>query len=361
VEADCEAERTASFNDLVDVTKRLLKLYGKGPTRCVRPRRRQSQAASARLNPDEMERMDTVSVCLAKLAAMRSDVRRFRSEVLGDERLTPEQACGFLGSPALAVLIPAQLKSYGIPPVGHTATPVPHHGSWPSLLLPESVQQVDIGVIRGVDRRRELRYVVTLFVDPPAVTVQAMSDPGVPSKFLIFVDEGRLKKAPTWPGALLDELRKLGTELEKDYHWPQGAGPWFVLTGDVPPVSPFRTSGSFCVADHMYGTITLHIEPWISAETVLKAYRAIQRDVLRHDNRPLNRRTLALLRFVMDRSTNDGQLPRWRTLVEEWNAAHCSEDTAWMYRGPDGAQDIRRFARDFHRAYQAVLRPRYHC
>jgi hypothetical protein len=202
--------------------------------------------------------------------------------------------------------------------------------------------------------------VVTLFIDPPGITIPAVSDPGVPSTPLVFVDEGRLKKAETWPGSLLDELRQLGVELEERYHWPKGAGPWFVLTGDIPPVNPFTTGGKLTHADHTYCTITLQIEPWVSADTVLKAYRAIQRDFLGRDNRPLSQRTLAQLRFVMARSTDDGQLPPWRTLVDEWNAAHCHERTEWIYRDCDGEPDIRRFARDFRRAYQAVVHPRYH-
>ena len=98
----------------------------------------------------------------------------------------------------------------------------------------------------------------------------------------------------------------------------------------------------------------------LSAQTVLRTYRAIQRDTLGRDNRPLSGRGLALLRFVMAQSTDEGQLPHWRTLVDEWDTAHSQDHTEWIYRGPDGEPDIRRFARDFHRAYQAVVRPRYH-
>jgi hypothetical protein len=133
------------------------------------------------------------------------------------------------------------------------------------------------------------------------------------------------------------------------------------------------------------GTITLTAEPWVPAETVLRYYREMQKDVLEgRDNRPLSARSIALFRFVTEQGrsavpeveasdygaffdsngevgmvTSEDELqapklvgrPSWRALQERWNA-RCS-DPKWHYK------DIRNFRRAFLSAARVMLRPPY--
>jgi hypothetical protein len=305
---------------------------------------------------------------------MLPEVRRFRRAVLRDERLTPEQARRFLRSPAVAVLSRAQFEEHGIPPLSHTATLVPLEGPSPIALLPWSVRTLGPGIVGALDEEHQAHHLVTLLLDPPGTTITAvsrvetMAGPGGVSGLQWFANlverakalaagggEGRCDQVPVFPGSLLDDLRRLGLDLEERYHWQQRDGAWFVLTGETPLASPFTAQAVFRDSDHAYGAITLTIEPWISADTVLKAYRVYQRRLLGRDNCPRSRRNLAVLQFVTQRSADDGARPGWDTLVEAWNAAHPQ----WIYRDPHGLADRRRFARDFGRAYRGVVVPSY--
>jgi hypothetical protein len=133
------------------------------------------------------------------------------------------------------------------------------------------------------------------------------------------------------------------------------------------------------------GTITLTAEPWVPAETVLRYYREMQKDVLEgRDNRPLSARSLALFRFVTEQVRNtvpeverpdyeaffdsDGEVdvtppeeelqaskrvgrPSWRALQQRWNRRYS--DQKWRYR------DVRNFRRAFLNAARVMLSSPY--
>ena len=63
------------------------------------------------------------------------------------------------------------------------------------------------------------------------------------------------------------------------------------------------------------GTYHFTFAPWISEETIRRAYRSLHEN----DNRPLGSKVLFAFRFV-DEHTEPGQTPKWAQLTRLWNA-----------------------------------------
>jgi hypothetical protein len=63
------------------------------------------------------------------------------------------------------------------------------------------------------------------------------------------------------------------------------------------------------------GTYHFTFAPWISEETIRRAYRSLHEN----DNRPLGSKVLSAFRFV-DEHTEPGQTPKWAQLTRLWNA-----------------------------------------
>ena len=103
-------------------------------------------------------------------------------------------------------------------------------------------------------------------------------------------------------GSVLDVLRRVCDRLVKasGYAWSEEQATWFVLTGEATPSNALDGRIDTVFGDMITrGTITLTAEPWVPAEVVVRYYRKMQRAMLRHDNRPLSDKSLALFRFVM--------------------------------------------------------------
>jgi hypothetical protein len=97
--------------------------------------------------------------------------------------------------------------------------------------------------------------------------------------------------------------------------------------------------------------ITLSVSPWVSAKEVERAYRLIQQQVIRKDNRPLAPRSIAVFRFVEEAlSHTEGKKPSWRKLLALYNA-----------RYPEGHElhfrdaDPRNFQRTYERAFSEIV------
>jgi hypothetical protein len=85
----------------------------------------------------------------------------------------------------------------------------------------------------------------------------------------------------------------------------------------------------------------------------LEVYRVLQRQMIGGDNREAKTKTLALLQFLTDHVDDEGRLPAWRLLRQEWNALHPE----WGYGA--GEQHVRNFARDCRNAEKAIAFPSY--
>jgi hypothetical protein len=112
-------------------------------------------------------------------------------------------------------------------------------------------------------------------------------------------------------GQTLEDLSRWLLTL---YPWPLRDAAWFVLTDESPEVEPLKVQRN---ADS--GAVRLTFEPWISEDTIRRAYRSLQLG----DNRPLEEKSLALFRFVTE-YTEPGKKPKWAELTRRWNELYTN-------------------------------------
>ena len=97
--------------------------------------------------------------------------------------------------------------------------------------------------------------------------------------------------------------------------------------------------------------ITLSVAPWVSAKEVERAYRLIQQQVIRKDNRPLAPRSIAVFRFVEEAlSHTESKKPSWRKLLALYNARY-PEAHKLHFRDADP----RNFQRTYERAFYEIV------
>jgi hypothetical protein len=171
---------------------------------------------------------------------------------------------------------------------------------------------------------------------------------------------GECESIPFSPGSILEVLHEISSDLRERvcYPWTEAEASWFVLTGEATVPKALLGEADAFIGDHLtYGTVTLKVEPWMAAETVIKAYQYLQMQMLGRKPRALSRRNLAVARFVMGELSelilSEAEQRReptrlsWRILMDRWNQRN-QESTY---------QDERQFYRDFYRAARAVVRP----
>jgi hypothetical protein len=100
--------------------------------------------------------------------------------------------------------------------------------------------------------------------------------------------------------------------LTTRYPWEQKDAAWFVLTNEPPDI--LSLAFSWYPTRH---TFTLTFAPWISEDTILKAYRSVYKG----DAKLSTEKSLAVLRFV-DEHTASGEKPQWASLTRLWNEQH---------------------------------------
>lgn len=231
---------------------------------------------------------------------------------------------------------------------------------------------------------QELREVVTRRFQLPD------TDYIEPSGCLEFFGrtQGDIQYIEFYKGSYFERLHDLSQELIKKLFplWSEAEACWFVLTGEVEaPKALLGDTYSF-VGEHLtQGNIRLTVEPWVTAESVVKAYQYLQSQTLGRKPRPLASRNLAVVRFVLRElkemviANAQGQpeqidYPREKLLTqvkEPRPAATLKEGWAeperrtwrilmerWNRENPDSTyDDERQFYRDFHRVAHTVVRP----
>jgi len=319
---------------LVRIAKQRLELARALAGRRTPPGRAVSTEMGPVLSTYEVARPAAVGALVAAQAAATPRVRDFRWEILGGRDLSPEEARRLVASPAAQALVPGTFARHGIPLVGHEARVV-------------GVRHSDPGASRW---SREVTVAVE-WEGGSCEETRPWSGSG-PRPYLAlaaFDERWREERVPVFRGSLLDEVRELAGWLAREHGWLEPQATWFVLTGSVVPRLPLRVAiNGRAGYGHTSCRVTLDVEPWVSADTVLRAYRDVQRRVLPGDNRPVGERSLALARFVAEQE-RDGERRTWRVLRTRWNEAHPDQPY----------EEDRRFRRDVVRANQILLFPPY--
>jgi hypothetical protein len=270
----------------------------------------------------ESERAEAISSYAALLCGPRA--RAFRKEILASRILTLEETLALITSPAAAAFRPSWFKKHGVPLVGHEA-------QW------EEKQENQV-----------------LHIKRPKLKVRVRRKP---EDYLRFVGpDGWERSQPVWRDSVLDRLRALVAHLCQRYGWQETQAMGFVLMDALPLIAPMITrvenKTSWDLAEiRKSAKITLTVEAWVSAETVVRGFREAQKRLLAGENRPLAIRNLALFRFITGMMRSAGELPPWRRLMDAWNQGAESRERNWAYT------DRRRFCRDYQRARQALLTP----
>ncbi len=119
-----------------------------------------------------------------------------------------------------------------------------------------------------------------------------------------------------WEGYTGSHLEMLGGWLAQKYPWKNvGDAAVFLVSGRPPRLSD-PLSATVDVATGVYSVSFL---PWISEETVTRAYRDLQ------TFRAPGDKTIRVLRFVSGQVDEEGHRPTWEKLLDRWNAAHPDE------------------------------------
>ncbi len=327
-----------------------------------------SKEVKPELGAYEKNRAEVLGEHVALRASLDSRVRYFRKVVLGGELLTPEQALAFVRSAANQCFDIAWFIERQIPVREHYS-----HVYSDGWAIDED----------GLECRFD-----DIYVDPPGEGFRKVTYEPLDFSHRDILNVRYLEEIPVEVGSVLDVLRKVSGRLAENSGraWGEAEAARFVLTGEAMPVVALAGHIETFSRDEMgRGTITLTAEPWVPAETVLRYYREMQKEVLEgRDNRPLSARSLALFGFVTEQAKNavpevekpdyeafcdgNGEVdvvpsedelqapkligrPSWRALQQGWNQ-RCS-DPKWRY------EDVRNFRRAFLNVASVMLRPPY--
>ena len=327
-----------------------------------------SKEVEPELGAYEKDRAEALGEYIALRASLDSHVRYFRKVVLGGKLLTPEQARTFVQSAANQCFDIAWFIERRISMSEHYS-----HVYSDGWAIDED----------GVKCRFD-----DIYVDPPGEVFRKVTYEPLDFSHRDILSVRYLEEIPVEVGSVLDLLRKVSGRLVENSGYPWGVpeAAWFVLTGEATPAVALAGRIDTFPGDVMWhGTITLTAEIWVPAETVLRYYREMQKDVLEgRDNRPLSARSLALFSFVTEQVRNvvlevekpryeaffdsEGKVdlapseeelqpsklvgrPSWRALQQQWNRRYS--DPKWRY------EDVRNFRRAILNAASVMLSPPY--
>jgi hypothetical protein len=175
--------------------------------------------------------------------------------------------------------------------------------------------------------------------------LRGLFDPG-PAGVLKYQNRHISHDLHVWAGSPLDELRKLVGSLAQVYPWEPAQAAAFVLEGLIPLATPFllHVPQTWGKGERRRARIIMEVDAWIPAATVLRAYREVQRQILPGHNRPVSRRAVDLVNFVLQHRP-----ATWPKLLGLWNSEHPTA----------GYSDYRHMRFAFERARQSLLVPRY--
>jgi hypothetical protein len=273
-------------------------------------------------------------------------VTRFRERYLGAESPNPESAGKVLNSTAYRYLSGDQIEEAGMPTAGLTAVelrsrrPVevfPMPGDW---WLAIRIVELRCEWEPDGEKKQTVRVPLLPSKEEMPWQVLAVQRPGESPDERKFL-----------PGTVLDELAKVARHLAWEFFWPEAQATWFVLSGEA-PLSPAialhteqRKGGQ-----RRDARIRLDVQPWVTASSLLRVHQLALEHVLGRGQRAIGIESLERFEFVENRRAPGITWPR---LFELWKS-HLAK----AGRGSDSS-DWRRFARDYGRTRDALLRPLY--
>jgi hypothetical protein len=163
---------------------------------------------------------------------------------------------------------------------------------------------------------------------------------------LHYVDEdGQVREDAPHAG----RLKNLSEGLANTFVWRAEDAALFVLCNYyTPPVRIFSVEGN--VTRHQggpeVGSITITVEPWLPAETVIDIYKKVQKKMLGKRPHRVSRKRLRVLELV----EMMGEGASWRECMEQWNELHPEEE---KYK------DVRNFSKAYKEVREYVLEPGY--
>ena len=341
-----DATDADGYQGLVEAAKRFLNVFQAGASQHRQPRARTSKGTESNTNLAERERARAFSEYLAFLADAHPMIRSFRNRFLQGRTLDSDEALRLLVSPASQILSFDEFTSLGIPLLGHHARfslidydpdtfdcIVEVIVGWPGGLHEATRRCRSENPTRALKVGQEPEYW------PNADTVTYTSGSGIGGSTHV------------WAGSVLDDLRRLAKDVVRKFQaWSEDQSAWFVLTGTAPVVSPLQVSNTVIKStDYVQGVITLEVEPWVSAQSVLKAYRTVRRRILGGQHRELSNRNVSVLTFVVQEKRK-GRKITWRVLMEDWNRLRPD----WRYA------NLRHFVQAYQRAEQKIAAETFH-
>jgi hypothetical protein len=118
-----------------------------------------------------------------------------------------------------------------------------------------------------------------------------------------------------WEQPLRWRLKRIAELLAGWYPWETvGDAVVFLVSGRPPRLAEPLSAAH----DQRYlGHYSITYVPWVSEETVVRAYRATQ-----FSRQSPRDKTVRVLRFVSEQADQEGSLPSWSKLLDLWNAAY---------------------------------------
>lgn len=285
---------------------------------------------------EDMAWIEAVSEHLATCATEVPSVVDFRERVLEGKLLSPREADKLLTSPAAALMSLARFQRLGIPLLDHKAKYTKH--KWGHRRRAE-VHDVEVQIEWDGRTHTEAR--------------RGLEDVDVSGVIVPFGLSAEWDSLIQWEwhgvfrGSVLAELLPIAEELADAYSWKEAQAVRFVLTGKRPMYQVMRGEVVPRAALGYYlSHVKFELAPWLSADTLLRAYRWAQQHALGNNHRRPSLRTLEVLRFVARRFRERKHKP-WRVLLNQWNSKQ-RQRPEWRY------DDVRHFAQAVRRGKQAI-------
>lgn len=275
------------------------------------------------LSEDEVQasanRSVTISVIVAQEAREDAGVKQFRSQVLADKLLSPEEAREWIAQ---------QVEADGPPTIWVTNIPLPSMDEEIMLKLTPERSPFTLG------------FPICRVELPTGQIIGHLGSQIHPLQY--GRPDGWTDSVPTTFGGTLECLRQLSERLAESHKWTTAQATLFVLTDQTPFISPI-VSTIVRKSTPLFSRIVLEIDPTLSPKEVTEEYRRLRKEFVATRYRNLSKKHRQLALFREQHSKRE----TWALMMAEWNKTQPPE---WKY------ENSRNFAHDCLQARRRLLR-----